>query len=59
VSTPESLTRARERFRALSRAGLSFTDCTSVAVVERAEFAGIVSFNAGFDGVIERLGMGR
>ena len=46
---------ARTRFGALSRAGLSFTDCTSIAVVERLGFKGIIGFDAGFDGIIARF----
>lgn len=46
---------ARERFRALSRAGLSFTDCTSLAFVERFRCRGILSFDRGFDGAVNRI----
>jgi predicted nucleic acid-binding protein len=47
--------RARERFRILSRAGLSFTDCTSIAAVEHLGLKAIVSFDSGFDGQIPRI----
>lgn len=50
---------ARERFRVFSRAGLSFTDCTSISVIELAEFDGIVSFDSGFDGILKRFAGGR
>lgn len=49
-------TAAREKFRALCKAGLSFTDCTSIAAVELLGLDGIVSFDGGFDGLVTRLG---
>ena len=46
---------ARERFRRLARGGLSFTDCSSVAIVQEMALEGIVSFDRGFDGIITRI----
>ncbi len=46
---------AREKFRSLSKAGLSFTDCTSLAAVERLGLDGILSYDRGFDGHTTRL----
>ncbi len=46
---------ARERFRGLSKRGLSFTDCTSIAAVELLGLDGIVSFDEGFDGIVARF----
>jgi predicted nucleic acid-binding protein len=46
---------ARDRFRLLSLAGMSFTDCTSFAFVERNRLAAIMSFDAGFDRVLTRF----
>jgi hypothetical protein len=46
---------ARQRFRVLSRAGLSFTDCTSLATIEHLKLGGIVSFDSGFDGLVPRF----
>lgn len=46
---------ARQRFRALSRAGLSFTDCTSVATIESLGLEGVVSFDPGFDAIVTRF----
>lgn len=46
---------ARERFRGLSRAGLSFTDCTSLATVEHLGLKAIMSFDSGFDGLVRRI----
>lgn len=34
---------------------LSFTDCTSVVVMDEYEIGHIASFDSGFDGVVERL----
>ena len=45
---------ARDRFRMYARAGLSFTDCTSVAAIEQLGLDGIVSFDSGFDGIVKR-----
>jgi predicted nucleic acid-binding protein len=47
---------ARQEFRVLSRAGLSFTDCSSIAVVKEMKLDAIVGFDSGFDGVIGRIG---
>jgi predicted nucleic acid-binding protein len=46
---------ARQKFRGLSKAGLSFTDCTSLAVIDRLGLQGIVSFDSGFDGHVSRF----
>ena len=46
---------ARDRFRLLSLAGLSFTDCTSIAFVDRHRLDGILSFDSGFDRAIPRM----
>lgn len=35
---------------------LSFTDCTSLAVMTSAGIGAIASFDKGFDGLVERLG---
>ena len=47
---------ARDRFRVLSLAGLSFTDCTSIAFVERHRLDAVLSFDSGFDRAIPRIG---
>jgi len=47
---------AREKFRALSKAGLSFTDCTSIAAIELLGLDAVVSYDGGFDGLVPRLG---
>ncbi|GBC72171.1 23S rRNA-specific endonuclease VapC20 [Candidatus Calditenuaceae archaeon HR02] len=47
---------AWELFKRYSRKGLSFTDCTSVALVKRRGIHHIMSFDQDFDGIIPRLG---
>ncbi len=46
---------ARVKFRGLSKAGLSFTDCISLAVIDRLGLAGMMSFDSGFDGHTSRF----
>jgi hypothetical protein len=56
VTVDESLWRlAREKFRASSKSGLSFTDCTSIAAIEILGLDGIVSYDSGFDGIVRRI----
>jgi predicted nucleic acid-binding protein len=43
------------KVRALSRAGLSFTDCTSIATIENLGLEAIALFDRGFDGVVARI----
>jgi predicted nucleic acid-binding protein len=52
---PMTWAAARARFARHSRTGLSFTDCTSVAVVEGMGLEAILSFDRGFDGVVPRI----
>jgi predicted nucleic acid-binding protein len=42
-------------FRRHYRRGLSFTDCTSLAVMAERHVAVIASFDRGFDGLVARL----
>ncbi|HEX9709006.1 MAG TPA: PIN domain-containing protein [Candidatus Thermoplasmatota archaeon] len=51
----ETWRHGRERFRAYSRARLSFTDCTSLAFIERNRLDAMVSFDSGFDGIVPRI----
>jgi len=46
---------AWEKFKSL-RKPMSFTDCTSLALVEKGGIGRIASFNSGFDGLVERIG---
>jgi predicted nucleic acid-binding protein len=42
-------------FQKYSERGLSFTDCTSIALIEMREMHSIVSFDSGFDGIVPRI----
>jgi len=46
---------AWEKFKSL-RKPMSFTDCTSLALVEKGGIGRIASFDSGFDGLVERIG---
>jgi len=48
-ATWELLKSLKERF-------LSFTDCTSLALMEKNGIKRIASFDSGFDGLVERIG---
>jgi len=43
------------KFKSL-RKPMSFTDCTSLALVEKSGIRSIASFDSGFDGLVERIG---
>lgn len=42
-------------FMSYPRRGLSFTDCSSIALIRRLGIKGIVSFDRGFDGTLNRI----
>ncbi len=46
---------AWERFKSLKERPMSFTDCTSLALVEKNRIGRIASFDTGFDGLVERI----
>ncbi len=46
---------AWKKFNALKDKPLSFTDCTSLAIVETKAIKQIMSFDCGFDGLINRI----
>jgi len=46
---------AWEKFKSLGKP-MSFTDCTSLALVEKGGIKSIASFDSGFDGLVERIG---
>ena len=46
---------AWEKFLAFSDKPLSFTDCTSIALVEKKRIRQIMSFDRGFDGLVLRV----
>jgi len=43
------------RFKSLGKP-MSFTDCTSLALMEKGGIGRIASFDSGFDGLVERIG---
>jgi uncharacterized protein len=43
------------KFRTFEDKGLSFTDCTSLALTQKQGIKKILSFDCGFDGLIQRL----
>jgi len=47
---------AWELFKSLKERFLSFTDCTSLALMEKNGIKRIASFDSGFDGLVERIG---
>ena len=46
---------AWKKFSAFNDKPLSFTDCTSIAIVETKGIKQIMSFDSGFDGLITRI----
>lgn len=46
---------ARERYRTLSRARVSFTDCTTLVFAERHALKAVISFDDDFDGLLPRI----
>jgi predicted nucleic acid-binding protein len=46
---------AWEKFGAFRDRPLSFTDCTSMALVEKKGIRQIMSFDGGFDGLVLRV----
>lgn len=50
-----SFATARAAHRRYGDRFLSFTDCTSIALVEAAGLDGILSFDRGFDGIMTRF----
>jgi len=43
------------KFKTLKDKGLSFTDCTSIALTEKSGIKQIMSFDCGFDGLTQRI----
>jgi predicted nucleic acid-binding protein len=52
--SPRALLRAWARFQRLAPRGLSFTDCTSLEVIESMGIDEIASFDRDFDGLVPR-----
>jgi len=42
-------------FKSYSKQGLSFTDCSSIALIRKLGIKSIVSFDRGFDGTLHRI----
>ena len=51
----ESFGKAWRKFNALEDKLLSFTDCTSIALMEMKTIKQIMSFDGGFDGLVSRI----
>ena len=51
----DAFKKAWEKFRVLKDKPLSFTDCTSIALVEISGIKQIMSFDSGFDGLVSRI----
>jgi predicted nucleic acid-binding protein len=46
---------AWEKFKVFMDKPLSFTDCTSLALMEKSRIKQIISFDSGFDGLAQRI----
>ncbi len=44
-----------EKFKSLSEEGLSFTDCSTLSLMEKNRIDKVMSFDSGFDGLAERI----
>ena len=51
----EAFDAAWGRFKTFGRRPMSFTDCTSLALIERSGIGKIASFDSSFDGLVERI----
>jgi hypothetical protein len=51
----ESFRMAWKKFKDLNDKPLSFTDCTSIALMEMRGIKQIMSFDGGFDGLVSRI----
>ncbi|MEM3090901.1 MAG: PIN domain-containing protein [Candidatus Bathyarchaeia archaeon] len=54
-TTREIFELAWHKFKTLKDKTLSFTDCTTLAHIERNNIKQILSFDSGFDGIIQRI----
>jgi predicted nucleic acid-binding protein len=53
--TRDSFNMAWEKFQAFTERPLSFTDCVSLALMEKNHIKQIMSFDSGFDGLVQRI----
>jgi predicted nucleic acid-binding protein len=51
----ECFEKAWQKFKALKDKPLSFTDCTSLELIEKNGIKQIMSFDCGFDGLVPRI----
>ena len=56
--SPRIFLRAWAMFQRLASRGLSFTDCTSLVIIQSLGIEEIASFDKGFDGLVTRRGAG-
>jgi len=54
-TTKDVFDRAWKRFKTFEDRPMSFSDCVSVAHIEKNGIRQIISFDSGFDGLIQRL----
>lgn len=54
-TTKEAFDLAWEKFRAFADKPLSFSDCVSLALMEKNRVNQMMSFDSGFDGLIQRI----
>jgi predicted nucleic acid-binding protein len=54
-TTKEAFYLAWEKFKAFADKPLSFSDCVSLALMEKNRVNQMVSFDSGFDGLIQRI----
>lgn len=54
-TTREVFKLAWQKFEAFKSKLISFTDCTTLAHMEKNNIKRILSFNSGFDGVVQRI----
>ena len=53
-TTKETFELAWQKFQTLKDKPLSFTDCTTLAHIQKNQINQILSFNSGFDGLVQR-----
>ncbi|MDI6820184.1 MAG: type II toxin-antitoxin system VapC family toxin [Candidatus Hodarchaeaceae archaeon] len=51
----ETFARAWALFKRYSAKGLSFTDCTTIALMKEEGIESLISFDRSFDGIVKRL----
>ena len=54
-TTKEAFDFAWEKFKAFADKPLSFSDCVSLALMEKNRVSQMMSFDSGFDGLIQRI----